>query len=242
MNKNTRLVGEFVLIVVGVLVALMVETALENRKDQDLGDEYLARIKQDLQQDKNAIANRVEFFGDVQGFTNDVLAWLDTDQAVDHDLLVASFYAAEVWPFMPNLSTYQDLQSTGNIRLLHDIDLRTSLSAYYNKANMSITGWIPSEIYRAIIRGIIPNDVQELIRQNCPTTDDLDAVPTGFPPCELPGVDFGRLTELFEPLKTDHEFHRILTYRHSELGVSIHLLSTQADFADRVLEQIPDTP
>lgn len=241
MKNNARLIGEFVLIVVGVLVALTVETALEDRKDQDLGNEYLARIQDDIQQDKSAIEHRVEFFGDVQGFTNDVLAWLATDKPVDHDLLVASFYAAEVWPFMPNLSTYQDLQNTGNIRLLDDIDLRTSLSAYYNKANISLSGWIPLEVYRGIIRGIIPNDVQDLIRQNCPTTDSLDESPTGFPPCELPGVDYARLSALFEPLKSDREFHRILTYRHSELGVSIHLLATQAEYADRVLKQIPAT-
>ncbi len=238
MKNNTRLVGEFFLIVIGVLVALAVETAIENRKDNQLRDEYIVRIKNDVSADKEAIENRIIFFSDVQRFSNDVLAWSQSDAPVNEPLLLASFYAAEVWPFLPNLSTYDDLLSTGNIRMLDDIDLRMNLSAYYNKADGSRPGWSPSEDYRKIIRGIIPYDVQDKIRKNCPTTDTLDEKPTGFPPCDLPDVDYDELTRLFLPLKSDVAFRRTLTYRHSELGVMIYLLTQQVVFADVVLEQI----
>ena len=239
MKNNARLVGEFVLIVVGVLVALMVETALENRENDQLRDEYLLRLRDDIQLDKLAIERRVEFFSDVQRFSNDVLAWLKSDRDVDHDVLLASFYAAEIWPFLPVRNTYEDLQNTGNIRLLDDIDLRTSLSGYYNKANISISGWTPTETYRVVVRGIIPNDVQALIRHNCPTTSDFDQAPSGFPPCELPGVDYARMTRLYAPLRDDIDFHRTVTYRDSELGVMIYLLQQQGHYADEILSRLP---
>lgn len=242
MTKNAKLIGEFVLIVVGVLVALMVETALEERKDDELQAEYLARVESDVKLDKSAMEHRIDFFSDVRRFSGDVLRWTQTDDGVDKDSLLAAFYAAEVWPFVPNDSTYQDLKSTGNIRLLEDIELRTDLSRYYTRANTSRDGWNPSEDYRAIIRGIIPNDVQGLIRQNCPTTDQLDEVPSGFPPCELPGVDYAVLTELFSPLKNDRDFHQTLTYRDSELAVMIYLLGQQIVYAERVLTQISAQP
>ena len=235
MKTNTRLVGEFFLIVIGVLVALAVEATLENRQDDKLRDEYIARIQHDMEGDTRAARNRIVFFTDVQRFSGEVLDWLETDAPVDHDILLASFYAAEVWPFLPNVSTYEDLLSTGNIRLLDNIDLRTSLSAYYNKGSTSRSGWNPSEYYREIVRGVIPNQVQSLIRQNCPTTDELDEEPTGFPACELPGIDYAALSELFEPLKNDTSFRRALTYRHSELGVMIYLLTQQSSYANEVL-------
>ncbi len=238
MKNNTRLVGEFFLIVIGVLVALAVETALENRKDDQLRDEYLVRIENDVSSDKEAIEDRIDFFTDVQGFSNDVLTWLQSNEPVKQELLLASFYAAEVWPFVPNLSTYDDLRSTGNIRMLDDIDLRMDLSAYYNKADTSRSGWNPSEDYREIVRGIIPNDIQDKIRQNCPTTDTLDEEPTGFPSCDLPDIDYDELTRFFLPLKSDVAFRRTLTYRHSELGVMIYLLTQQVVLADGVLSQI----
>lgn len=238
MKTNTRLVGEFFLIVIGVLVALMVETALESRADDSLSDEYIARIKDDITADKVVIENRIDFFSDVQSFSNDVLVWSRTERPVDRDLLLASFYAAEIWPFITIVSTYNDLLSTGNIRLLEDIDLRMGLSSYHNKANTSRNGWNPSEHYREIIRGVIPTDIQSQIRQNCPTTDDLDEEPTGFPPCTLSGVDYDELSRLFLPLQGDVQFQRTLTYRHSELGVMVYLLTQQAVYADGVLAQI----
>ena len=238
MKQSTKLVGEFFLIVIGVLVALAVETALDSRQDDNLRDEYIARIKQDIESDKRAVKHRIDFFSDIQRFSDQVLVWLDTDAPVDHDVLLASFYAAEVWPFVPNSSTYEDLLSTGNIRLLDDLDFRASLSNYHNKANTSRSGWSPSEQYREIIRGIIPNGVQNHIRQNCPTTDETDEAPTGFPPCDLLGVDYERLSSLFQPLKSDAAFRRSLTYRDSELGVMIYLLSQQVAFADQVLTRI----
>jgi len=242
VRQQTKLIGEFFLIVIGVLVALAVETALESREDDHLRDEYIVRIKHDIESDKRAVEHRIEFFSDVQRFSNELLLWLDGEEPVRKNILLASFYAAELWPFVPNLDTYQDLQNTGNIRLLDDIDLRTSLSAYYNKAKTSRSGWVPSEDYRKIIRGIIPNDVQALIRETCPTTDTLDEEPTGFPPCELPGVDYAEMSDLLEPLKGDTAFHRTLTYRDSELGVMVYLLSQQLVFADRALQRIDDQP
>jgi len=238
MNRRGRMIGEFFLIVVGVLVALMVEAALEERQDNKLRDEYFSRIQNDIEADKKALTQRIGFFSEVERYSQEALDWLDSDESVNEEVLLASFYSAEVWPFVSNMSTYQDLHATGNIRLLGDIDFRTSLAAYYNKADASGPGWSPSQDYRQIIRGIIPIRVQAQIRGDCPTTDAFDQVSTGFPPCTLQDIDYDRIAELFEPLRTGITFRRILTYRSSELGVVIYLLRQQAAYADEVLLRI----
>ena len=238
MRKSGRVIGEFLLIVTGVLVALAVETALEERADDNLRDEYISRIKADVAADKRSMDFRIEFFKEVSNFSRDTLVWAQSDLPVDKDVLLASFYAAEVWPFIPNLSTYQDLQSTGNIRLLEDIELRTSLLTYHRQASASRSGWEPLEHYREIIRGTIPTYVQEQIRSNCPTTDFLDQRPSGFPPCELRDVDYHELTALFDSLRHDENFLQILTYRHSELSVVVRLLSQQAIMAGDIILKI----
>jgi hypothetical protein len=240
MNKRGRMIGEFVLIVVGVMVALMVEAGLESRKDEQLRDEYLSRIQADIEADKQALVRRIGFFVGVKEFSQEVVDWLDADIPINQQALLASFYAAEIWPFRTNLSTYQDLHSTGNIRLLEDLDLRTSLAAYYNKADASRPGWSPSQDYRKNIRGIIPTRVQNLMRDNCPTTDAFDQTSTDFPPCVLDGVDYEQLATLFEPLREDTQFRRTLTYRDSELGVMIYLLRQQVVYADEVLVRLQE--
>jgi hypothetical protein len=232
------MIGEFILIVVGVLVALMVEAALDERQDNKLRDEYFSRIRSDIVADQKALEQRIGFFLEVERYSQKTLDWLDTDTPINKDVLLASFYAAEIWPFVSTLSTYQDLLSTGNIRLLGNIDFRTNLAAYYNKADTARPGWSPSQNYRQIIRGIIPTQVQAQIRANCPTTDAFDQVSTGFPPCTLQDIDYERIAELFEPLRRDTAFRRTLTYRSSELGVMTYLLKQQVAYAEDVLARI----
>jgi hypothetical protein len=150
MTERGKLAAEFVLIIVGVLIALAVDTMFKEREDDKLRAEYIARIRQDIESDKQALLHRLVFFTDVQRFS-------------------------------------------------------------------------------------IPNHVQRRIRENCPTTDTLDEEPTGFPPCDLPGVDYQALSRLDQPLKSDEAFRRTLTYRDSELGVMRYLMTQQVNFADEVL-------
>lgn len=219
-------------------MGLAVETALEERADDNPRSEYISRIKADIAADKQSIEYRIKFITAVSNFSRDTLDWAQSDLPVDKDVLLASFYAAEIWPFLPNVSTYQDLQSTGNIRLPDNIELRTSLAKYHTQANASRPGWTPLEKYREIIRGVIPASVQDQIRSNCPTTDNLDQRSSGFPLCELNDIDYDQLTALFEPLRHDANFRQILTYRHSELKVVIRLLSQQAIIAGNVIARI----
>jgi hypothetical protein len=240
MNKRGKVAGEFVLIIIGVFIALMLESMMSERNDGELRTEYLSRIKADIVTDKQTFEYRIGFFAAVQQYSQDLLDWLQTDAPVDQSVLLAAFYAAEVWPSAPNISTYQDLQSTGNFRLIDSIDLRTSLFQYYIKADTSRPGWNPSDEYRKIIRGTIPSEVQAQIREACPTTDSDDVAPTGFPPCDLQNVDLEWMTALFAPLRNDTAFQRILTYRHSELGVMLGLYRQQVAFADNVLANFED--
>ena len=238
MSNRRKVVGEFVIIVVGVFVALMLETMMSERHDGELRAEYLSRIKADITTDKQAFEYRIEFFTGVQQFSQEFLDWLHSDAPVDQSVLLAAFYAAEVWPYAPGMSTYQDLQSTGNFRLIDSIALRADLFKYHNKADTSRPGWNPSDEYRKTIRGIIPSDVQAQIREACPTADNEDLTPTGFPPCDLHGIDLEQIAALFDPLRHSAAFQDILTYRHSELGVMLRLFRQQVAFADSVLVHI----
>ena len=233
------LAAEFVLVVAGVLVALAVDTAFENRRDSELRDEYIERVRSDVEKDRRALEYRVQFFLDVQAFSQQLLDWLDADMPLDKEVVLAAFYSSEIWPFVASQSTYQDLLGTGNIRLIDDINLRTSLATYYDQANTARSGWTPTEDYRRIVRGVIPNRIQDSIREHCPTLDSLDGIPTGFPPCEPAGLADDKLEALFAPLKTDRELRRRLVYRQSELSVVIYLLDNQRLLAEEALAHIP---
>ena len=228
-----RIVGEFFLIVIGVLAAMMVDTWIEARSDDNLRLEYETRLLGDLQADSEAIRHRVKFFRAVRGFGTDTLDRIRSGEPVGQDALLAAYYASEIFGFMPIEHTYVDLQNTGNIRLLRSIDLRLALASYHNKS--ATVNAANSQAYRETVRGIIPWHIQKAIRKNCPTTDPTDSVPTGFPECTIPHVGPDESTRIFVALAAHPGIEEILTYRVSEVDVEIFLLSVQREAVQEVI-------
>lgn len=238
MKDRGRLATEFILIVLGVLVALMVDAWLESRRDSELRQEYLTRLADDISVDVSNLDQRILFFRQVAIYGMDTIAWIKSDDPPSHDVLSAAFFAAEVWPYEPIQSTYFDLQSTGNIRLLDDIDMRMSLAAYHSASERRQSGWDLPEEYREIVRGLIPPPVQAAIRNSCLAISvDINEGST-LAECGVPDVTLPEFSASLEALRAYPEVERILRYRVSEVDTSIILFETQQALASPILEAI----
>ena len=231
-----RLVGEFFLVVLGVLAALMVDAWIEQRHDDNLRQEYLARLTDDLEADRQNLEYRISFFTSVHAFGLQTLENLRSDSPVDQDAILAAYYASENFEFRPIQNTYEDLQSTGNIRLLDDIELRLALASYHGLA--SVAGTNLEESYRKLVRGVIPWKIQAAIREHCPTAEQNDEVPTGFPPCTLPGISADEVNAVFAALRAYPGIFEILTYRVSDVDVVVYLHQVQKQMVLGVLAQL----
>ena len=127
-------VGEFVIVVMGVLVALGVDSWNDVRRDDDLEREYLSALKADLERDTAALSDAIMNAEDRSRSGGVVLASLggspiDVDP---HDFIrwVHATYALSYPGY--SRSTIKDLLSTGNLRLLRDRELRSRLDEYYS--------------------------------------------------------------------------------------------------------------
>ena len=231
-----RIVGEFFLVVLGVLAALMVDTWIEERNDDNLRQEYLARLADDLEADRQRLEHRISFFTSVHSFGLQTLERLRSDGPVDQDAILAAYYASENYAFWPIRNTYEDLQNTGNIRLLDDIELRLALASYHSRASVARTNL--TESYRKLVRGVIPWKIQAAIREHCPTTDQNDEVPTGFPPCTLPGISADEVNAVFAGLRAYPGIVEILTYRVSDVDVAVYLYQVEKQMVLGVLARL----
>ena len=231
-----RLFGEFVLVVLGVLVALMFDSWMEQRSDDNLRQEYLGRLADDLETDRQNYQYRITFYSDVRAFALQTLDAVRSEAEVDQEDLLAAYYASEIFTVTPASNTYEDLQNTGNIRLIRDIELRLVLSSYHEKTARE--GANLDEGYRKIVRGIIPWEIQKAIRENCPTLDVSGEIPTGFPPCKLPQLDTNNVNAIFNTIRAYPNIFEILTYRVSDVDTGIYLLGAQKSFVDAILNQL----
>ncbi len=127
-------VGEIVLVVIGILIALQINTWNENKKLNKLKDSYLIRLINDIEQD-TANINHVRSQIDLnQAIIKKVITSLDPE--IDSQVLDTSIrdYFSQGWllsEFVPTVNAYTDLSQTGNMNILDNSDLVNEIIEYY---------------------------------------------------------------------------------------------------------------
>ena len=135
------LLSEFVVIVVGVLIALWVDELREDRYHAALEIEYLESLVTDLDADLAQFDETEAWMSRSEAAAATVLALYAGSPPTENlaDLVEAVETAGwQAWPVITR-NTIEDLKSTGNIRLIRDSALRRSIAAYYTLiGNVSI--------------------------------------------------------------------------------------------------------
>jgi hypothetical protein len=140
-NRVTRYlvyaIGEIFLVVIGILIALQINTWNENIKLNQQQKSYLTRLIQENKSDVLTFAAEIERLEK----NSEKIANLSTilnSKVYSDSLLVLStteflIYGSLYPQFNPSISTYEDLSSTGNLGIIKDTGLRDQIVAHYKK-------------------------------------------------------------------------------------------------------------
>jgi len=127
-------IGEILLVVIGILIALQVNNWNEELKNRRSERAYLERLSRDIDLDavalKDAIEN-AESWAQAAGFV--LTALEDSSTAAFAPCRFArSMTLAQYsnWPVL-NRQTYQELVSTGGLSLISDAELKAKLGQFY---------------------------------------------------------------------------------------------------------------
>jgi len=239
--------AEFTIIVLGVLSALLVDTWIEEREHAERAAEYRERIVADLLTDVKEMTARMEYYERIREFGLAVLdVYEGRAQMSDFDLMFAAFNAAEEWGFSAESSTFTDMQNTGHLALVGDLRLRLDLARYYRELGARSTVWSPPSAFREVARGIIPNQLQASIHQQCNevatdiTLMSARAGPGTDQPCHLDPAEFD-VAAAAERLRTHPAAAELLRYRVSQLRIAVDLFQNQRAIAKELLEQLQDS-
>jgi hypothetical protein len=127
------LLGEFVVIVLGVLIALWVDQLREAGVNANLEVEYLESLVADLDTDLAQFDEAEAWMRRSETAAATVLALYEGDPPTGNvaDLVAAVETAG--WQMFPSISrnTIDDLRSTGNLRLIRDPAIRRAIADYY---------------------------------------------------------------------------------------------------------------
>lgn len=136
-------IGEIVLVVIGILIALQINNWNQNRIENEALRGYLKNIKSNIKNDlKQAsdlnfvldqLANNTQTFWDLKSKSNFTIA----DYRLTEDHFNTLF---NLEPFSPNMYGFETLKSTGYMGKLQDTDMETLLFSYYELAKQINNG------------------------------------------------------------------------------------------------------
>ncbi len=125
---------EFFLIVFGILLALQLDNWNERRKDRALFQDYLVQLQADLVGDIDSAESRIGVATALDERAAYLVAVIEGTAAlpVDNNRLVRAVLTAGYANLdLVNRQAYDELISTGNLRLFTDTELKREVVSYY---------------------------------------------------------------------------------------------------------------
>lgn len=126
--------GELLIVFVGILSAVQVDRWIEHQREQAILQDYLTRIIVDLESDAETLDGFSDLAREGQAAVDSLLAWMGGEHARPADTTLRKTVNS-AWgggfPTDPRRGTYEDMLSTGSLRLIDDSELRAALIEYH---------------------------------------------------------------------------------------------------------------
>jgi len=127
-------IGEIILVVLGILIALQINTWNEQRKENNLEHSYYCKLLEDVEQDISQVQEQIVKTDERLRASNEMLRLLQlpaprVDQVMQQTLAAISLIT---YTFRPNMAAYEDLKSSGNLKILRDNPVKKEIIEYYS--------------------------------------------------------------------------------------------------------------
>ena len=132
-------IGEILLVIIGILIALNINNQNEQRKERILEEKILIGIEQDFIQTRERLINTISQQQDVLKYSQNLINIIENEEtSVSSDSIglcitrgALSFFRAE-----PITGTYDALIGAGNTSIIHNQDLLESLADFSSLFNL----------------------------------------------------------------------------------------------------------
>ncbi len=130
-------IGEILLVVIGILIALQINNWNESRKANALEKNYYCLLLDDLNQDKQQVKTLKILVQERIEYSNQLIFVIQQDQSNATEFGKNLRYAIRLGAksFQPNDATYQDIKSSGNLSIIKDKKIIKALNAYFKSTD-----------------------------------------------------------------------------------------------------------
>ena len=134
-KKWTEYFWEFLMLVLAVFCGFLAEYQLEHKIEKDRGKQYISSLMEDLKFDTTRLADNMNARSRRIRMIDSLAFLLSAPDHKQHNNAIY-YYARSITPpinFFPNDRTIQQLKSSGNLRLIRNVEVSNSIMAYDQK-------------------------------------------------------------------------------------------------------------
>ena len=177
---------ELFVVVVGLLLAFQIDRWWEQQRERLQEVEYVARLTIDVESDIPVIQLAIELAKLRKGMADVLMRVAETPTAAnEHPMHFIAAVQQAAFTYSPNLTnhTFDDMRSTGNLRLLREAEIKKALFSYYDydqdQKQYRPLQFLSESRHFELAAGILSHDQARLVQ------DTLDIVQPG----ELDNID-----------------------------------------------------
>ncbi|MDX1471642.1 MAG: DUF6090 family protein, partial [Flavobacteriaceae bacterium] len=133
-------IGEIILVVIGILIALQVNTWNNQRIDAELAESYLKEIRSSLKNDLQNIEQVLDYNSNKHKAIDSVFSIMESNepQSIKNQRILPHLqYLTDYSVFVPNSVAFDNMIASSTINLIKTAKLRELLSNYYNSPELS---------------------------------------------------------------------------------------------------------
>ena len=123
-------IGEIILVVIGILIALQINNWNENRKNKIAEADYYCRILDDFEITEKLINESLQGITNRIGISKKIIVDLNKTPNNKSEILNDFLNTLRQNVFVPSNIAFEDLTSSGNLKLITDIQLKNTLIEY----------------------------------------------------------------------------------------------------------------
>lgn len=125
------------LVMLGIIIPFLIAKLIENSKDKELGKKYTEMLVSDLNEDLKLLEYNLK---NIDQERKTLISFIekvkDAGKIEESALKGVVDIIVKYYHFIPSTSTYNDLESTGNMKLVSDLKGRTTLFSYYRLSKL----------------------------------------------------------------------------------------------------------
>jgi len=234
---------DLAIVVVGVFIGIQVSNWNEQRATDRQASIFTERLRADLLVEAWSFEFLVLYYGEVQANAEKALAALEGESdASNEQLLVAAYRATQFTTGTRRIATYDEMKSTGTLRLVKDETLREAAALVYTNGVFSVfDNEVGGSRYREAFRMRVPVIVQTALAEQCgdrfvPIGDFRQGGGLDYP-CKT-GLEQRAIDAAVHALRTDEAIIPLLRLRVSDVKTVLGTLINNNQDSRRALQAV----